>query len=289
MKTMVRIKQGSSSEMPPSEAVISMAATLKPNSGMMTRICMRLGTRSSCGPSTSASIAENAIAMRIARHRFTRVCRRFSSKFLRLNSASSSPSKVSHGNPARSCRACGELGRSSVDNPGAVLIRVTVPALRHPLNDLGRFLKRKSAERTRLIMSKHRSVGQVMCKISVEIGVVRGFYAALRVERVARFGGKLAEPAFVRRIQAQKVVLVKVRHPQRQLKKAFPRLAHFGEQARRGSPFHIVDFRPLLLERRGVGAREFAVIEHLAQSLHGIEKFPRPIGHGETSPFTAQA
>ena len=44
-----------------------------------------------------------------------------------MNSASSSLSKVSHGNPARSCRACGELGRSSVESPVAVLIRVTVP------------------------------------------------------------------------------------------------------------------------------------------------------------------
>ena len=50
----------------------------------------------------------------------------------------------------------------------------------------------------------------------------------------------------------------------RQLKKSFARLAHFSEQARRGRTPDIIDLRHLLFERRRVGPRRLAVIEHFA-------------------------
>src|SRR5882757_9544459 len=219
-------------------------------SGRMTRIWMRLGTRSSCGPSTSASIAENAIAMRIARHRFTRVCRRFSSKFVRLNSASSSPSKVSHGNPARNWRACAELGKSSFDSPFAMLIGVTVPASSVALNDLGHPFEGKGVGCARWIMSNISSIGQVVREIRVEIGVMGGLDIALRLERFLRFRAEFAQPALIGRIKPEKVILVQPRHPQRELKKGFAGLAHLGQQPCRWRPLHIIDLGSLLLECR---------------------------------------
>src|SRR5258708_26522173 len=128
-----------------------------------------------------------------------------------------------------------------------------------------------------------------MPKIRVEIGLVRRLDAALRLMRIARLAREFREPALVRRIEPEKVVFVKVRHSQGQLKKSLPRLAHFGDEAPRRSPLHVIYLRALLFERRRIGPPALAMVEHFTHSLHRFEEFAGPLGHGSAKPIPAQA
>jgi len=89
-----------------------------------------------------------------------------------------------------------------------------------------------------------------MREICVEIGVISGLDIVLRLKRFLRFRRKFAQPALIRRIKAEKVILVQLRHPQGELKKGFAGLTHLGQQPCRRRPLHVIDLGSLLLECR---------------------------------------
>src|ERR1035438_9258230 len=82
--------------------------------------------RFNLAPNTIVSIAENAIAIAIAKHKFVRIEPSVSSRFVRLNSASRPGVNVSQGMPDFNCRAYGRSGQSSTENPLVVFTGCTV-------------------------------------------------------------------------------------------------------------------------------------------------------------------
>jgi len=140
--------------------------------------------------------------MSTARHRLTRMCNRCSSKLLRRNSASSAPSKVSQKNPIPQLAGRG-LNQANLSLGKAVggLHLSNLLALGEGLNDLRTLFDFKTrAWRLLCQISRFRQSARYSREVGVEIHVVGGFDAPLRLVRFLGGCGKLGQAPVIGRV-----------------------------------------------------------------------------------------
>src|SRR5450755_1361252 len=253
-------------------------------------------------PKSVTCIADATITSVIARHRLTRICPNFSSSTVCLNSGSSSPSNVSQGKPAFSCRECGKSGKSSSWIRVPLIItphrtrrcrrtrRIGPQLAEEILSAASPFYVKWRLPSASQVASPQRnaSVRKIVREIGVEIPLVGHLYAPLLFARLLCGGGELRQAVLVGRIKIQEIVLVQFRHAPRQLHERFSALTHFPEQPRRRRTLDIVNLGALLIQRRGIGAGRLSVIQHLAQTLHRIEQLPGPVEHRKFAALAVQ-
>src|SRR5882757_2506599 len=116
---------------------------------------------------------------------------------------------------------------STLESPSARLITTTVRTCAVALNDIWHCFKRNARNIYILLCQIWCSIAEIVRQVGFEVHSVRRFDAALRFVRLPRCSSKLCESTFVRRIQAQKIILVQLGHAQRELREGFSGLTHF--------------------------------------------------------------
>src|SRR5262245_8046456 len=94
------------------------------------------------------------------------------------------------------------------------------------------------------------SLREVASQILVETHSVGGFDFALPAQRECGSRTEFAQPLFVRCVEIEEVLLVQLRHPQRELEERLAGVRHLTHQSRGGSEIDVRDLRRLIGERQ---------------------------------------
>src|SRR5204863_5623226 len=125
--------------------------------------------------------------------------------------------------------------------------------------------------------ASQNSAGHVIRQVFLETDLIRRFDRFLGLQGLVGLGAELRQPLDVGWIQRQEVFLVERGHAQRQLEERTARSLELREHARRRRQRDVLYLGGLHRQRRRVRLRGVAAVEHLRQSLHRIDQFPRPI------------